>query len=46
VLVGDKRGGAWYSELIRQRADVSSFRSTLMFGRQQSHAGQKAARAA
>lgn len=46
VLVGDKRGGAWYSQLIRQRADISGFRSTLMFGRQLNHAGQQAAQAA
>ncbi|MFK7976096.1 MAG: NAD(P)/FAD-dependent oxidoreductase [Halioglobus sp.] len=34
VLVGDKRHGGWYSELIKQQADISNVRSTLMFGPQ------------
>lgn len=33
VLVGDKRGGAWYSELIENKTNVSAFRRGLMFGR-------------
>lgn len=32
VLVGDKHGGNWYSELIRERADVNALRPGLMFG--------------
>lgn len=32
VLVGDKRGGTWYSELIGSGRDISAFRSTLAFG--------------
>lgn len=32
VLVGDKRHGGWYSELIDQQADISGYRQTLMFG--------------
>lgn len=34
VLVGDKRGGAWYSELIENETNVSAFRHGLMFGRE------------
>ena len=33
VLVGDKHEGSWYRELISSAQDVSSIRSTLMFGR-------------
>ena len=32
VLVGDKQGGNWYSELIREAADISALRPGLMFG--------------
>jgi len=46
VLVGDKRGGAWYSELIASGADVSGYRSGLMFGRATSEALQRTAEAA
>lgn len=35
VLVGDKRHGAWYSELIRDKADIGALRATLMFGPQE-----------
>ncbi|MCB1694780.1 MAG: NAD(P)/FAD-dependent oxidoreductase [Pseudomonadales bacterium] len=46
VLVGDKRGGTWYSELIRSGSDISGFRSGLIFGREVSEALQQTARAA
>lgn len=46
VLVGDKRGGNWYSELIRSQADVSKLRAGLMFGREVSVSLQSAAQAA
>ncbi len=45
VLVGDKRGGTWYSDLISQGRDISSIRSSLAFGREES-ASQSAAVAA
>ena len=32
VLYGDTRDGAWYSELINERRDVSAFRDQLLFG--------------
>ncbi len=34
VLVGDKRGGNWYDELIRSGADISAMRPALMFGKE------------
>lgn len=46
VLVGDKRGGSWYSELISSGADISAFRSGLMFGREVSEAMQVTVQAA
>ncbi|MEM1154418.1 MAG: FAD-dependent oxidoreductase [Pseudomonadota bacterium] len=46
VLVGDKRGGTWYSELISKRINVSAFRGALMFGRSASESMQLAAVAA
>ena len=46
VLVGDKREGTWYTELIRNAADVSQYRPGLMFGRELSEAMQRAAMAA
>lgn len=46
VLVGDKRGGTWYSELIASGANISEFRSGLLFGREVSEALQINARAA
>lgn len=46
VLVGDKRGGTWYSELIASGRDVSGVRSGLMFGREMCEALQATARAA
>ncbi|MEM8661552.1 MAG: FAD-dependent oxidoreductase, partial [Pseudomonadota bacterium] len=46
VLVGDKRGGTWYSELISKRINVSAFRGALMFGRSASESMQVAAVAA
>ena len=46
VLVGDKRGGTWYSELIRNGTDISELRPGLMFGRDISNSLQQAARAA
>lgn len=46
VLVGDKRGGTWYSELIRKRSNVSAFRGALMFGRDASESMQLSAVAA
>ncbi|GAB3397037.1 FAD-dependent oxidoreductase [Massilia agilis] len=33
VLYGDVQDGPWYFDLIQQRADVSSMRDTLLFGR-------------
>lgn len=36
VLVGDKRHGAWYSELIKEQTDISDIRSSFMFGPKQS----------
>ncbi|MEP5569822.1 MAG: FAD-dependent oxidoreductase [Halioglobus sp.] len=32
VLVGDKRGGTWYSELIQSRRNIAGMRPGLMFG--------------
>jgi nitrite reductase (NADH) large subunit len=46
VLVGDKRGGTWYSELIRNGTDISEVRPGLMFGRDVSENIQQTARAA
>ncbi len=46
VLVGDKRGGSWYSELIASGTDISAYRSGLMFGRETSEALQTTAEAA
>lgn len=46
ILVGDKRGGGWYSELISSGTDISGFRSGLVFGREVSEALQQSARAA
>lgn len=46
VLVGDKRGGNWYSELIRSGANISEFRSGLMFGQDVSKDLQQTAQAA
>ena len=40
VLVGDKRGGTWYAELIRNRTNISALRPVLMFGREASKALQ------
>lgn len=33
VLVGDKSGGTWYSELIESGRDINALRNGLMFGR-------------
>jgi nitrite reductase (NADH) large subunit len=38
VLVGDKRDGTWYAQLIRNATDVSRYRSGLMFGKAVSEA--------
>jgi nitrite reductase (NADH) large subunit len=46
VLVGDKRGGTWYSDLIRNSTDISELRPGLMFGRDVSENLQQTARAA
>lgn len=46
VLVGDKRGGSWYSELISSGVSIADFRSGLMFGREVSEALQPGAKAA
>jgi nitrite reductase (NADH) large subunit len=46
VLVGDKREGSWYAQLIRDAADVSAYRSGLMFGKAVSEAMQLRPRAA
>jgi nitrite reductase (NADH) large subunit len=46
VLVGDKRGGTWYSELISSGTDIADFRSGLIFGREVSEAVQSIAQAA
>lgn len=43
VLVGDKREGTWYRELIRGATDISQYRPGLMFGRKVSEALQLAA---
>jgi nitrite reductase (NADH) large subunit len=40
VLVGDKREGTWYAQLIRTGTDVSRYRSGLMFGKAVSEAMQ------
>jgi nitrite reductase [NAD(P)H] large subunit len=32
VLVGDKRGGTWYSELIHSQRNIAGIRPGLMFG--------------
>ncbi|QFU74292.1 NAD(P)/FAD-dependent oxidoreductase [Halioglobus maricola] len=34
VLVGDKRGGTWYSELIREGCDISALRNSLIYGKE------------
>lgn len=46
VLVGDKRGGSWYDQLIRSGADILAIRSHLMFGREMSNAPQPGRQAA
>jgi len=46
VLVGDKREGTWYAQLIRDAADISRYRSGLMFGKAVSEALQLRAVAA
>jgi len=46
VLVGDKREGTWYRELIHGATDISQYRPGLMFGREVSEALQLAAVAA
>lgn len=46
VLVGDKREGNWYQELISSGADVSALRRHLMFGRDVCDAVRQTARAA
>ncbi|MBP6725240.1 MAG: NAD(P)/FAD-dependent oxidoreductase [Halioglobus sp.] len=46
VLVGDKRGGNWYGELIGRGTDVTALRPGLMFGREVSEARRSTARAA
>ncbi len=46
VLVGDKRDGIWYAQLIRDAADVSGYRSGLMFGKAVSEAMRLSAVAA
>jgi len=33
VLVGDKRGGNWYAELIDNKTNIKALRPALMFGR-------------
>lgn len=33
VLVGDRRGGTWYSELISNGSDIDALRTRLVFGR-------------
>jgi len=38
VLVGDKRGGTWYAELVREHRNVERIRRQLMFGREVSEA--------
>lgn len=39
VLVGDKRGGSWYAELLRSRRNIDALRPGLMFGREIAEAG-------
>ena len=46
VLVGDKRGGNWYDELIRSGADISAMRPALMFGKELCNTLQTERRAA
>ena len=46
VLVGDKREGTWYAQLIRNATDVSAYRSSLMFGKTACEATQLPAVAA
>ncbi len=46
VLVGDKRGGSWYAELIAQQTTLAGLRHGLMFGRKVSEAQQLTATAA
>jgi nitrite reductase (NADH) large subunit len=46
VLVGDKREGTWYAQLIRDATDISRYRSGLMFGKAASEALQSRAVAA
>ncbi|WP_167854879.1 NAD(P)/FAD-dependent oxidoreductase [Mangrovimicrobium sediminis] len=38
VLVGDKRGGTWYSELISGGGEIGALRAGLIFGRDVSEA--------
>lgn len=45
-LVGDKREGTWYQELIGGATDISRYRQGLMFGRDVSEAMQLSAVAA
>ena len=40
VLVGDKREGLWYAQLIQNATDISRYRSGLMFGKAVSEAMQ------
>ncbi len=46
VLVGDKRDGNWYAQLIRNATDISRYRPGLMFGKAVSEAMQLSAVAA
>tara|TARA_R110002049_G_scaffold95306_11_gene234004 strand:- start:2897 stop:4120 length:1224 start_codon:yes stop_codon:yes gene_type:complete len=46
VLVGDKRDGIWYAQLIRNATDISRYRPGLMFGKAVSEAMQLSAIAA
>jgi nitrite reductase (NADH) large subunit len=34
ILLGDRRGGSWYGELIAAGQDVSALRPRLIFGRE------------
>lgn len=38
VLVGDKRGGTWYSQLISEGRNIDALRAGLMFGRDEGEA--------
>jgi len=33
VLYGDTADGAWYQELLEKKADISSIRDILVFGK-------------